>query len=131
MLKRLKETEYKGTGASWLDHTTIVGFSEFCRTPNFNGNMGRDHSLTNACFLAGAGIQGGQVIGRSSDVGMTPTLTNLATGQSAPSGAEGEEGISVVRPEHILRGLMVDVGITEDEADFRVDPLTAMLKEPA
>ncbi len=130
MMKRLQETEYKGTGASWLDHTTLIGFSEFCRSPNLNGNMGRDHSLTNACFLAGAGIKGGQIIGKSSDVGMTPTLTDLTTGLSAPAGAVADDYTSVVRPEHILRALMVDVGIPDDEADFRVEPLTAILKDP-
>jgi uncharacterized protein (DUF1501 family) len=67
-------------GETWLDRTTIVGFSEFSRTALMNTRGGRDHALTNACFLLGGSIRGGQVIGRSSDVGMQPTTTNLHTG---------------------------------------------------
>lgn len=121
MLKRLSETQFKGTSESWLDHTTLVGFSEFSRQPILNSNKGRDHSLTNACFVAGAGIQGGQVLGASSNVGMTPTKTNLATGLPDLSG-------EVIRPEHILTTLLHDVGITDDETDLRVDPFAALLK---
>lgn len=121
LIEDLATSEYYGSGESWLDHTTIVGFSEFSRTAMLNASGGRDHSLTGACFVAGAGIQGGQVIGRSSDIGMTPTPTNLATGQ-------WDLGGEIVRPEHIIQALMHDVGFTEDEADLRVDPLTALLK---
>ena len=121
MMKTLNENEYKGSGSSWLDHTTIVGFSEFSRTALLNGNMGRDHSLTNACFLAGGDIKGGQIIGRSSDVGMIPTPTNLTTGISEPGG-------EIIRPEHIHAALLSKVGLTDKETDLRVEPLTAIFK---
>jgi hypothetical protein len=108
-------------GDSWLDHTTIVGFSEFGRTALLNASTGRDHSLTSGCFLLGAGIRGGTVVGRSSDIGMAPTTSNLETGESDPGG-------EVVKPEHVIRALFVDAGITEDVADLRVEPLTAILR---
>ena len=109
-----------GDGTTWLDHTTIIGFSEFCRGSLVNANTGRDHSLTNACFLAGGNIQGGQVIGASADVAMAPTPTNLSTGLSDPAG-------EVIKPEHIMRVLMQDAGIEGDPADLRADPLQALL----
>jgi uncharacterized protein (DUF1501 family) len=118
MLDDLAERPY-GDGTTWLDHTTIIGFSEFCRGAMVNANMGRDHSLSNACFLAGGNIAGGRVIGASSDVGMGPTTTNLSTGVSDPAG-------EVIKPEHIMRALMADAGIEGDPADLRVDPLMAL-----
>jgi len=119
IMAELESIEYQGTGSSWLDHTTIVGFSEFSRTPLINGNAGRDHSLTNACFLAGAGIQPG-VVGASTDVGMQPQPLDLATGLPSESG-------EIVRPEHILRALLHGIGVEDDIDDLRVDPFTAIL----
>ena len=123
MVDDLAGREYKGTGRSWLDHTTIIGFSEFSRTPLLNPNGGRDHSLTNACFLLGGGIRGGQVIGASSNLGMQPTAVNLQTGQSLSIPGEGE----VILPEHILQTLFHEVGISESNADLRVSPINALI----
>lgn len=55
-----------------LSSTLIVWMGEFGRTPRINNNQGRDH-YPNAwsTVLAGGGIRGGQVIGRTSDDGMT------------------------------------------------------------
>lgn len=108
-------------GGTWLDRTTIVGFSEFSRTPLINARGGRDHALTNACFLAGGNIAGGQIIGRSADVALAPTRTNLLTGQTDDTKGE------VIKPEHIYRTLYHDLGVTADVADLRVPPLLALL----
>jgi hypothetical protein len=50
-----------------LDSTLIVWMGEFGRTPQINGQMGRDH-YPNAwtTVLAGGGIKGGQVVGKTS-----------------------------------------------------------------
>jgi hypothetical protein len=50
-----------------LDSTLIVWMGEFGRTPQINGSQGRDH-FPNAwsTVLAGGGIRGGQVVGRTS-----------------------------------------------------------------
>ncbi len=117
----LAETEYKGTGSSWLDHTTIIGFSEFSRTPLINATSGRDHHLTNSCFLLGGLARGGASVGASSDVGMTPQNVSLDSGQVDRDG-------EVVRPEHVLRGLMVAAGIEDDVADLRVQPVRAAFR---
>ena len=54
-----------------LDETTVVWMGEFGRTPVINSNGGRDH-FPNAwsCVLGGAGIQGGAVIGKTTEDGM-------------------------------------------------------------
>jgi uncharacterized protein (DUF1501 family) len=122
MAEDLAGREYTAAadGSSWLDHTTIVGFSEFSRGALLNAQSGRDHSLTNACFLLGGNVKPGpRVLGASTDVGLAPSRTNLTTGLS-------DEGGDVLRPEHVIRALLTDAGVTEDIADLRVDPLTAI-----
>ncbi len=121
ILEDLQARRYGTTGDTWLDHTTVVCFSEFSRTAMINGNGGRDHSLTNSCLVAGAGIRGGQVIGKSSDLGMDPLPADLDTGRPDPGG-------EVIYPEHIYRTLLHDVGVEEDVADLRVPPIGALLK---
>lgn len=55
-----------------LDSTLIVWMGEFGRTPRVNPRGGRDHfPRAFSVALAGAGIAGGQVIGRTSDDGTT------------------------------------------------------------
>jgi hypothetical protein len=57
-----------------LDSTLIVWMGEFGRTPQINPDKGRDH-FPNAwsAVLAGGGIKGGQVIGKTSPDGMKVT----------------------------------------------------------
>jgi uncharacterized protein (DUF1501 family) len=55
-----------------LESTLIVWMGEFGRTPKINTNTGRDHYPGAwSTVLAGGGIHGGQVVGRTSDDGMT------------------------------------------------------------
>src|SRR5262249_13805583 len=50
-----------------LESTVIVWMGEFGRTPKINGQRGRDHFATAwTTVLAGGGIKGGQVIGKTS-----------------------------------------------------------------
>lgn len=55
-----------------LDSTVVAWMGEFGRTPRINPQNGRDH-YPNAwsVVLGGGGIKGGQVVGRTSDDGMT------------------------------------------------------------
>jgi hypothetical protein len=56
-----------------LDKTLVVLMGEFGRTPKINGNAGRDHhGRANSMLLAGAGIAGGQVIGKTDASGDSP-----------------------------------------------------------
>jgi hypothetical protein len=55
-----------------LDSTLVVWMGEFGRTPRINGNKGRDHWASSwSTVLAGGGIKGGQVVGRTSADGMS------------------------------------------------------------
>ena len=119
LITKLETSQYKNTSDSWLDHTVIVGFSEFSRTPMLNARGGRDHSLTGACFLAGAGIQGGVSVGASSNRGMEPQAMNLKTGAV-------DLGGEVPKPEHVLQTLMFNAGHENDPADLRVYPIDAI-----
>ncbi len=50
-----------------LDSTLVVCQGEFGRTPKINGQTGRDHWPSSwSAVLAGAGIKGGQAVGRTS-----------------------------------------------------------------
>lgn len=59
-----------------LDSTLVVWASEFGRTPlgenrpGFNGVSGRDHHpFAFSIFMAGGGIKGGQVVGKTDEIG--------------------------------------------------------------
>jgi uncharacterized protein (DUF1501 family) len=55
-----------------LKDTTILWISEFGRTPQINGNGGRDHfPAAWSCAFAGGGIRGGQAYGHTSADGTT------------------------------------------------------------
>ncbi len=56
-----------------LKETMVIMLSEFGRTPRINNNSGRDHwARVFSGFMAGGGIQGGQVVGKSDKDAMDP-----------------------------------------------------------
>ena len=62
-----------------LDTTLVVLLGEFGRTPKINAGPGRDHwGPGMAVAIAGAGIQGGQVIGATSADGHSPVERALS-----------------------------------------------------
>jgi hypothetical protein len=117
LLKDLADTPHP-QGGSFLDHTTLLGFSEFSRTPLFNTYGGRDHHLTGSCILAGAGIRGHTVFGASSDVGMAPARWDLRANRPSDSGEN-------IKPEHLGATLLSSAGL--DPYILRVEPLRAVL----
>jgi hypothetical protein len=57
-----------------LDSTLVVMMGEFGRTPKINQNAGRDHhGRANSLIVAGAGIPGGLVLGKTDARGDLPT----------------------------------------------------------
>ena len=53
-----------------LQRTLVVYLTEFGRTPKINSNGGRDHwGYSGSIFYAGGGVQGGQVIGATDNIG--------------------------------------------------------------
>jgi uncharacterized protein (DUF1501 family) len=67
-----------------LDETLVVMVGEFGRTPKISLTAGaripgRDHwPQVYTAFFAGAGVQGGQAIGRSDDIGAYPITRSFA-----------------------------------------------------
>jgi hypothetical protein len=56
-----------------LDQTLVVVMGEFGRTPKINPNAGRDHhGRANSIVMAGAGMPGGLVVGRTDSRGEAP-----------------------------------------------------------
>ena len=56
-----------------LDSTLVIWMGEFGRTPKINKDVGRDHwPACASVVLAGGGIRGGQVIGKSDAIGAYP-----------------------------------------------------------
>ncbi|MBZ4332115.1 DUF1501 domain-containing protein [Corallococcus sp. AS-1-12] len=113
----LRSTAHPG-GGNFMDHTTILVFSEFARTPTINATGGRDHHLSNSCLLMGAGIKHNQVVGRSGDIGMSPGLVDLRTGANDPNGSN-------IFPEHIIATVLASAKL--DYSITRVDPLRFIL----
>lgn len=56
-----------------LSRTLVLAVGEFGRTPKINDKAGRDHwNLCYSGLMAGAGVQGGKVVGRSNKLGEHP-----------------------------------------------------------
>ena len=56
-----------------LEETLVICLTDFGRTPKVNKNAGRDHyPAVYSVFLAGGGVQGGQVYGASDSSGQKP-----------------------------------------------------------
>jgi uncharacterized protein (DUF1501 family) len=87
-----------------IDHTTILCFSEFGRTALLNARNGRDHSLTSAALLVGAGVPHNEVVGASSDVGMNPMAIDESTGSPLAGG-------TFVTPTKIIASVLEASGL--------------------
>jgi uncharacterized protein (DUF1501 family) len=114
----LASTNDEIRGGKLLDHTTIVAFSEFGRTALLNTRDGRDHSLTSAAMLIGAGVPHNKVIGGSSDTGMNPLPINPQTG-------EVESGGITITPNNIMASIMQSAGFDTDK--LRTDGIPVLI----
>jgi hypothetical protein len=57
-----------------LDDTLVVAMGEFGRTPRINPQQGREHwGMCSTTVLAGGGVRGGQVFGKSDRIAAYPT----------------------------------------------------------
>lgn len=62
------------TSSGLIDETLVIVTGEFGRTPKINKNAGRDHwGPVNTMLFAGAGVQGGNIIGASDRIAAEPT----------------------------------------------------------
>ncbi|HEX8538208.1 MAG TPA: DUF1501 domain-containing protein [Cystobacter sp.] len=106
-------------GGNFMDHTTILVYSEFARTPLMNSASGRDHHLTNSCLMMGAGLKHNTAFGRSGDIAMAPAVVNLSTGASDPVNGQS------ILPDHIIATVLASAGL--DYSITRVEPLRSLL----
>lgn len=123
MIRYLKSQQFRSTADTVWDHTTLICFSEFARTPLVNSRNGRDHHLTSSCVVAGPGIRGNTVLGGTTDLNLLYRKMNLATGQ--PDDASG----TLVHPSDVHATLLKSMGLTYDHL-FNQSPqiISAMLK---
>lgn len=67
-----------------LDDTLVIWNSEFGRTPKVNGRAGRDHwGRCNTIWMAGAGVPGGHVYGKSDNIASEPVSDPVSPEQVA------------------------------------------------
>jgi hypothetical protein len=60
------------TGKKLSDHTHILVISDFCRTPQVNLGMGRDHYPNNSALVVSPRFKGGLVFGKSDPEQLLP-----------------------------------------------------------
>lgn len=69
-----------------LDETVVWSTGEFGRTPKINANAGRDHwARAMSMIMAGGGIRGGQVIGKTDDKAQEPVEAPYSPDDAAAS----------------------------------------------
>jgi uncharacterized protein (DUF1501 family) len=108
------------SGGNFMDHTTMVVFSEFARTPLLNASGGRDHHLSSSAMLLGRGIKHNYVLGKSGDIGMAAGRVNLQTGELDSAGSN-------IYPEHLIATVLASAGL--DYSILRTQPLPSLLSE--
>ena len=99
-----------------LNETLVMMLGEFGRTPKINNQRGRDH--WGPCFFgvfAGAGVRGGQVIGKSDEIGAYPVTKAFSPDDVGATVYEmlGISPNSVVRdrlgrPVHLNGGTVIE-----------------------
>ncbi len=91
-----------------LQETLVLWMGEFGRTPRINGSNGRDHWTTWSVAMAGGGIQGGRVVGRTDPLGMSiaerpvPVGDLFATIYSCFGIDPGKQLVTVPRPMKVV-----------------------------
>lgn len=117
LIADMKESDHP-SGGKFIDHTTIMVFSEFSRTPLINASGGRDHHITNSCAIIGKGVKHNYVFGASGNVGMSAGVVDHATGLPGNLAAQ-------YLPDHVIATIMASAGL--DYSIMRVEPLKALM----
>jgi hypothetical protein len=137
LISYLKTTPFKGGTTMTWDHTTLLVFSEFARTPLINGRAGRDHNIASSALVAGPGIKGNQIIGATSgspdyttgthanDIGMVARNVDFTTGKP-----DDEHGLTL-RPQDIHATVLTSMGLPYDQLlNQQPQIIKALLKNP-
>lgn len=109
------------TAGKLINEVVVVALSEFGRTPKLNGGGGKDHWPYNSVFVAGAGVNGNNMLGKTDD-GLIALPIDLATGQESPGG-------TMLGCEHVGLALLRLGGL--DPAQFLpgVETLEALIRK--
>jgi hypothetical protein len=102
-----------------LDETTVVVCSEFGRTPELNGDNGKDHHPWTSMLLVGKGVKGGTTVGLT-DGNQEGVKTNLATGMPDDTGV-------VIDVTNMVAGLVTLMGANSSDFLPSITPFTAMI----
>jgi hypothetical protein len=95
------------------DSLIVMVGSDFGRTPNYNGDNGKDHWSVSSMMLMGQGIPGNRVLGQT-DEGHNPIDLDPNTLEAAAEDAEVSTRIS---PDHVHRNLRRHLGIEGSDVD--------------
>jgi uncharacterized protein (DUF1501 family) len=102
-----------------LDETTIVLCSEFGRTPELNGDNGKDHHPWTSMLLVGRDVRGGTTVGLT-DGNQEGVRVNLASGMPDDTGI-------VLDVTNMVAGLVTLMGANSADYLPTVPPFTAMI----
>jgi uncharacterized protein (DUF1501 family) len=102
-----------------LEETTIVVCSEFGRTPELNGDNGKDHHPYTSMIIAGKNVHGGQTVGKTNrdQEGVKISMTG---GQPDDSGV-------VLDVTNMVAGLVTLMAANASDYLPTVTPFTAMI----
>jgi|SRR5581483_495627 len=102
-----------------LDETTVVYCSEFGRTPELNGDNGKDHHPWTSVLVVGKGVHGGMTFGLT-DRDQVGVKVNFATGRPDDTG-------QIIDVTNLVAGVMTLVGANSNDYLAGVRPFTAMV----
>jgi len=109
-----------GHTSDWLiNEVTVVALSEFGRTPRLNGGGGKDHWPYNSMLVAGAGVKGNAMYGKTDDALIAETI-DLSTGLPSASGVN-------LGCEHVGTALL-KIGGLDSEQFLQVPSLDALVR---
>jgi len=104
---------------SLLDETTVVVCSEFGRTPELNGDQGKDHHPWTSMLIAGKNVKGGTTVGLT-DGDQVGVKVNLASGMPDDTGL-------VLDVTNMVAGLVTLMGANSADYLPTIPPFTAMI----
>jgi uncharacterized protein (DUF1501 family) len=102
-----------------LDEVTIVYCSEFGRTPQLNGDLGKDHHPWTSMLFAGKGVRWGNSVGLT-DSDQEGVKTNFSTGMADNSG-------QIIDVTNVVAGILTLMGANSNDYLPNVKPFTAMI----
>ena len=105
--------------ATLLDETTIVYCSEFARTPELNGDNGKDHHPFTSMLFVGKGVRGGTTVGMT-DRDQEGVKVSFTTGLPDDTG-------QVIDVQNVVAGVLTLAGANAADYLPSVRPFTAMI----